>query len=223
MKKVYIILMGLMTCMCLITTSCSSADEDDNFNNPSIFTMANVLRQGRYSGHWKVNGYPADSCEMAFDGISIAFSNMPVTTILREARLGLVPDFKLEVGSDVVYDKEIVVNAGGFVIEPVLKGFSESNTYFSSSFKGNSYKYQGLTENMDLTDVSYLFSATDGEDTWYYGIVFDEENYGVLSKEQSSRVIKFTIKEIIEYDPPQYERMVWHTWSIPLIFISNDL
>ena len=223
MKKVYIILMGLMTCMCLMTQSCKNEDEDVDYNDSSIFTMANVLRQGRYSGHWKVNGWEADSCVMTFDGKSIAFSNMPINTILREARLGLVPDFKFEVGSDVIYDKEIVVNAGGFVIEPVLKGFSESNTYFSSSFKGNSYNQQGFTESMDLTDVSYLFSATDGEDTWYYGIVFDEENYGVLSKEQSSRVIKFTIKEIIEYDPPQYERMVWHRWSIPLIFISNDL
>lgn len=227
MKK-FLYLIGLMTCMCLMATSCKSEDEEDinkNAQDAAVFKIANVLKQGHYAGYWKVNGFPADSCEMSFDGTLIGFSNMPVTTILREARLGLVPDFKAPVGLGVVYDRDIIVNAKGFVIKPVLSGFSSSNLYFSSSYKESSYAtaHQGLAASMDLEDVSYLFSATDGEDTWYYGIVFDEENYGVISKEQSSRVIKFTIKQIIEFDPPHYERMVWSSWSIPLIFISNDL
>ncbi len=227
MKK-FLYLIGLMTCMCLMVTSCIVEDEDDVSKNNvdvSAFTMSSLLRRGHYAGYWVVNGYPADSCEMAFDGTSIAFSNMPVTTILREARLGLVPFFKRQLGPSIINDKDIIVKASGFVIEPVLSGFSSSNAYFSSSIKESGYAtaHQSLPTSMNLTDVSYWFSSTDGEDTWYYGIVFDEENYGVISKEQSSRVIKFTIKQIIEYDPPHYERRVWSSWSIPLIFISNDL
>lgn len=227
MKK-FLYLIGLMTCMCLIATSCKSEDEDDidrNAHDAAFYKMASVLKQGHYSGYWIVNGFPADSCEMSFDGTLIGFSNMPVTTILREARLGLVPFFKMQSGPSIINDKDIIVNDRGFVIEPVLSGFSANNAYFSSSYKESSCAsaHQGLAASMDLEDVSYLFSATDGEDTWYYGIVFNEDNYGVLSKEQSSRVIKFTIKQIIEYDPPHYERRVWNSWSIPLIFISNDL
>ena len=217
-----------MTCMCLMATSCNSEDEDDidrNDHDAAFYKMASVLKQGHYSGYWIVNGFPADSCEMSFDGTLIGFSNMPVTTILREARLGLVPFFKQQSGPSIINDKDIIVNDRGFVIEPVLSGFSANNAYFSSSYKESSCAsaHQGLAASMDLEDVSYLFSATDGEDTWYYGIVFNEDNYGVLSKEQSSRVIKFTINKIIEFDPTHYERRVWNSWSIPLIFISNDL
>ena len=217
MKK-YILIMGLMTCMCLMATSCKSE------HDAAFYKMASVLKQGHYSGYWIVNGFPADSCEMSFDGTLIGFSNMPVTTILREAHLGLVPFFKMQSGPSIINDKDIIVKNNGFVVKPVLSGVSANNTYFSSSFKESGYAtaHQGLAANMDLEDVSYLFSATDGEDTWYYGIVFNEDNYGVLSNEQSSRVIKFTIKQIIEYDPPHYERRVWSSWSIPLIFISND-
>ena len=227
MKK-FLYLIGLMTCMCLIATSCKSEDEDDinkNAQDAAFYKMASVLKQGHYSGYWIVNGFPADSCEMSFDGTLIGFSNMPVTTILREAHLGLVPFFKMQSGPSIINDKDIIVNDRGFVIEPVLSGFSANNAYFSSSYKESSCAsaHQGLAASMDLEDVSYLFSATDGEDTWYYGIVFNEDNYGVLSKEQSSRVIKFTINKIIEFDPPHYERRVWNSWSIPLIFISNDL
>ena len=214
--------------MCLMATSCKSEDEDDiNKNAPggTFDHMGSVLKQRHYSGYWIVNCFPADSCEMSFDGTLIGFSNMPVTTILREARLGLVPFFKMQSGPSIINDKDIIVNDRGFVIEPVLSGFSANNAYFSSSYKESSCAsaHQGLAASMDLEDVSYLFSATDGEDTWYYGIVFNEDNYGVLSKEQSSRVIKFTINKIIEFDPPHYERRVWNSWSIPLIFISNDL
>jgi hypothetical protein len=211
-----------------MATSCKSEDEDDiNKSAPdgTFYQMGSVLKQGHYSGYWIVNGFPADSCEMSFDGTLIGFSNMPVTTILREAHLGLVPFFKKQLGPSIINDKDIIVNNRGFVVKPVLSGVSANNVYISSSFKesGSASAHQGLAANMDLEDVSYLFSATDGEDTWYYGIVFNEDNYGVLSKEQSSRVIKFTIKQIIEYDPPHYERRVWGNLSIPLIFISNDL
>ena len=99
MKK-YILIMGLMTCMCLMATSCKSEDEDVINMTTSNFNDF-LGKPGEYSGYWTVFGAKADSCVMTCNGEMITFSKMPVSTILNllyiydSLQVGEIPTYNI--------------------------------------------------------------------------------------------------------------------------------
>ena len=236
MKKVYILLMGLMTCMCLITTSCSNEEDDDIIKAeiPS-FTWNLVLRHGDYQGYWTVWNEKADSCVMTFDGSSLSFSKMPVGIILD------VIDIYNSAGSLVEIDNQdlghyaknlsndsIQIEEEPFVVNPVLTGYSVKTLYFTNNIDKASMDVQHkFLTNIGQAHLNpymgYLFSViVDDDKEWNYLLVFDQENYGVINILQSSLVIKLYLKEVYIQTPEGKIDHMSFDRKVELAFISND-
>ena len=228
--------MGLMTCMCLITTSCSNEEDDDIIKAeiPS-FTWNLVLRHGDYQGYWTVWNEKADSCVMTFDGSSLSFSKMPVGIILD------VIDIYNSAGSLVEIDNQdlghyaknlsndsIQIEEEPFVVNPVLTGYSVKTLYFTNNIDKASMDVQHkFLTNIGQAHLNpymgYLFSViVDDDKEWNYLLVFDQENYGVINILQSSLVIKLYLKEVYIQTPEGKIDHMSFDRKVELAFISND-
>lgn len=245
MKKVYIILMGLMTCMCLITTSCSNQDEYEEGKSDwgmNATTMASILPRGHYQGYWTIWDEKADSCEMAFDGESLGFSQMPIGLLLdlidhhdrSGGFVGATSTYAPYEGSYAAIrypfqlgDVLIQVEAPPFVLNPVLTGYSEKTVYFKNNIDKNY-----MTAHKNLVQyvgqvlfnpyMGYVFSVKVDDKEWNYLLAFDPENYGVINIQQSSRVIKLYLKEVFIQTPAGKIDHMTFEWMVELAFISND-
>lgn len=238
MKKVYIILMGLMTSMCLITTSCSNQDEYEEGKydwDMNAMTMASILPRGDYQGYWTVWNEKADSCVMTFDGNSFSFSKMPVEIILNLINIyisagSLVGIEHQGLGSyaEIPFNDDIQIEEEPFVVNPVLTGFSEKTVYFKNNIdKAFTVSQYGLlhfnTEQVNLSsNLGYIFGVKNDDKEWYYLLVFDQENYGVINIQQSSRVIKLYLKEVFIQTPAGKIDHMTFDKVVELVFISND-
>ena len=239
MKK-YILIMGLMTSMCLMATSCKSEDEDDINMTTSNFNDF-LGSQGEYPGYWTVFGAKADSCVMTCNGEMITFSKMPVSTILNllyiyDSLQGgelSTENIGSYAGKKSINLDNVQINEKPFTVVANQTGYTGTNTYFSaaegrkidfgSAVDESLLQYTGL-----LSSMHYSFGVTNSEGKrCSYCLSFDKENYGVYNTAQKSRVIRFYIKRIgvvfsadngevradvtNEFDP------MWE-----LTFISND-
>ena len=239
MKK-YILIMGLMTCMCLMATSCKSEDEDDINMTTSKFNDF-LGKPGEYSGYWTVFGAKADSCVMTCNGEMITFSKMPVSTILNLLYIydslqgGELPTDNIGsyAGTKSINLDNVQIDEKPFTVVANQTGYTGTNTYFSAAelhkidfghaVDESLLQYTGL-----LSSMHYSFGVTNSEGKrWSYCLSFDKENYGVYNTAQKSRIIRFYIKRIgivfstdngevradvtNEFDP------MWE-----LTFISND-
>lgn len=239
MKKVYIILMGLMTCMCLMTTSCSNQDEYEEGKSDwgmNATTMASILPRGDYQGYWTVWNEKADSCVMTFDGNSFSFSKMPVEIILNLINIyisagSLVGIEHQGLGSyaKIPFNDDIQIEEEPFVVNPVLTGFSEKTVYFKNNIDkaymdANNAKFLSDTGQVNLnSNMGYVFSVKGDDDKeWNYLLVFDQENYGVINIQQSSRVIKLYLKEVFIQTPAGKTDHMTFDKVVELVFISND-
>lgn len=245
MKKVYIILMGLMTCMCLITTSCSNQDEYEEGKSDwgmNATTMASILPRGHYQGYWTIWDEKADSCEMAFDGESLGFSQMPIGLLLdlidhhdrSGGFVGATSTYAPYEGSYAAIrypfqlgDVLIQVEAPPFVLNPVLTGYSEKTVYFKNNIDKNYMTaHQNLVQYVGQVlfnpYMGYVFSVKVDDKEWNYLLVFDQENYGVINIQQSSRVIKLYLKEVFIQTPAGKIDHMTFEWMVELAFISND-
>lgn len=237
MKKVYFIIMVLMTCMCLTTQSCSSGDDED-FANQNNYSYSDLGRIGTYQGYWMVHGLKADSCVMTYDGKVLSFSKMPIKTIMfffdSYRRNGYFPlsGYLDSAPYPDLEDKQYIKNwtegvqleAGPLVVLPVVVGYSVNNYYFNSSVQQvnliNSEKgYEETYSNM-----FYNFSTKSGDKTTFFGFLFDTETYGVYNAEQKSRIIKINIKEIEIILPGPERETIKETFNpmLDLTFISNE-
>ena len=238
MKKVYIILMGLMTCMCLITTSCSNQDEYEEGKydwDMNAMTMASILPRGDYQGYWTVWNEKADSCVMTFDGNSFSFSKMPVEIILNLINIyisagSLVGIEHQGLGSyaEIPFNDDIQIEEEPFVVNPVLTGYSVKTLYFTNNIDKASMDVQHkFLTNIGQAHLNpymgYLFSViVDDDKEWNYLLVFDQENYGVINILQSSLVIKLYLKEVYIQTPEGKIDHMSFDRKVELAFISND-
>ena len=239
MKK-YILIMGLMTCMCLMATSCKSEDEDVINMTTSNFNDF-LGKPGEYPGYWTVFGAKADSCVMTCNGEMITFSKMPVSTILNLLYIydslqgGELPTDNIGsyAGTKSINLDNVQINEKPFTVVANQTGYTGTNTYFSAAegrkidfghaVDESLLQYTGL-----LSSMHYSFGVTNSEGKRLsYCLSFDKENYGVYNTAQKSRIIRFYIKRIgivfstdngevradvtNEFDP------MWE-----LTFISND-
>jgi len=239
MKK-YILIMGLMTCMCLMATSCKSEDEDVINMTTSNFNDF-LGSQGEYPGYWTVFGAKADSCVMTCNGEMITFSKMPVSTILNLLYIydslqgGELPTDNIGsyAGTKSINLDNVQIDEKPFTVVANQTGYTGTNTYFSAAelhqidfghaVDESLVQYTGL-----LSSMHYSFGVTNSEGKRLsYCLSFDKENYGVYNTAQKSRIIRFYIKRIgivfstdngevradvtNEFDP------MWE-----LTFISND-
>ena len=247
MKK-YIFIMGLMTCMCLITQSCSNQDEYDSSKNDwnpktGIINMAQILPRGDYQGYWTIWDEKADSCVMSFDGESLGFSQMPIGLLLdlidhhdrSGGFVGATSTYAPYEGSYAAIrypfqlgDVLIQVEAPPFVLNPVLTGYSEKTVYFKNNIDKNYMTaHQNLVEYVGQVlfnpYMGYVFSVKVDDKEWNYLLVFDQENYGVINILQSSLVIKLYLKEVFIQTPAgKIEHMTFERGMVELAFISND-
>lgn len=233
----YLLMMGLMACVCLTTQSCAQADDDDiNYYAPSYDSSLGM--PGEFHGYWMVHGLKADSCVMTYDGKVLSFSKMPIKTIMfffdsyrkngyfpLSGYLDSPPYPDLE---DKQYIKNwtegVQLEAGPLVVLPVVVGYSVNNYYFNSSVQQvnliNSEKgYEETYSNM-----FYNFSTKSGDKTTFFGFLFDTETYGVYNAEQKSRIIKINIKEIEIILPGPERETIKETFNpmLDLTFISNE-
>ena len=249
MKK-YIFIMGLMTCMCLITQSCSNQDEYDSSKNDwnpktGIINMAQILPRGDYQGYWTVWDEKADSCIMTFDGNSLSFSKMPVDIILAILYYldGSTP-ISVESGKNNFHEDggyahwksllesykiDIPIDAKPFVAYPILMGYSEKTVYFMNDVSKAYMDAQNSAFRTDIkqsflnSELGYTFSVkTDNSKDRYFLLAFDQENYGVINIQQSSRVIKLYLKEVFVLSPENNVDHMTFDSMIELTFISND-
>ena len=248
MKK-YIFIMGLMTCMCLITQSCSNQDEYDSSKNDwnpktGIINMAQILPRGDYQGYWTIWDEKADSCVMSFDGESLGFSQMPIGLLLdlidhhdrSGGFVGATSTYAPYEGSYAAIrypfqlgDVLIQVEAPPFVLNPVLTGYSEKTVYFINNIDKNYMTaHQTLVQYVGQVlfnpYMGYVFSVkVDDDKEWNYLLAFDPENYGVINIQQSSRVIKLYLKEVFIQTPAgKIEHMTFERGMVELAFISHD-
>ena len=243
MKKVYILLMGLMICMGLMTISCSNEEDDDKIKAeiPS-FTWSLVLRSGDYQGYWTVWNEKADSCVMTFDGNSLSFSKMPVEIILNIIDIynsagslveiehqGLGEDSKLRNYADKYKGVDFQIEEEPFVVTPVLTGYTVKTVYFKNNIDKTSIDAEHAKFLSNIGQVylnpymGYLFSVkVDDDKEWYYLLAFDQENYGVINIQQSSLVIKLFLKEVYIQTPEGKIDHMTFDKVVELAFISND-
>ena len=239
MKK-YILIMGLMTSMCLMATSCKSEDEDVINMTTSNFNDF-LGSQGEYPGYWTVFGAKADSCVMTCNGEMITFSKMPVSTILNllyiyDSLQGgelSTENIGSYAGTKSINLDNVQIDENPFTVVANQTGYTGTNTYFSAAELhkidfGYAVDESLLQYSNLLSSMYYSFGVTNSEGKrWSYCLSFDKENYGVYNTAQKSRVIRFYIKRIgivfsadngevradvtNEFDP------MWE-----LTFISND-
>lgn len=231
--------MGLMTCMCLMTTSCSNQDEYEEGKydwDMNAMTMASILPRGDYQGYWTVWNEKADSCVMTFDGNSFSFSKMPVEIILNLIYIYIsagslvgIEHHGLGSYAENPFNDDIQIEEEPFVVNPVLTGFSEKTVYFKNNIDkaymdANNAKFLSDTGQVNLnSNMGYVFSVKGDDDKeWNYLLVFDQENYGVINIQQSSRVIKLYLKEVFIQTPAGKTDHMTFDKVVELVFISND-
>ena len=228
MKK-YILIMGLMTCMCLITQSCKN-EEDDMMSNPAYnFAKSFLGKTGEYPGYWMVNGVKADNCVMAYDGTVLTFSKMPIAALLKYCKDG---EFEANAFADcpafnhfeeVLNSADTQLEASPLVVLPIPIGHSGDGLYFSNAVQQKSlYNSQdGYVEN--YSNMYYSFSIKNREKTWFLDLLFDYQTYGVYNIEQESRVIRFYVKTV-RVTPSGHNQEGIQTFDpmIELTFISNN-
>lgn len=246
MKK-FLYLIGSMTCMCLMATSCSNQDEYEEGKydwDMNAMTMASILPRGHYQGYWTIWDEKADSCEMAFDSESLGFSQMPIGLLLdlidhhdrSGGFVGATSTYPPYEGSYAAIrypfqlgDVLIQVKAPPFVLNPVLTGYSEKTVYFKNNIDKD---YMAAQQSKFLTNIGeahlnpymgYVFSVKVDDKEWNYLLLFDQENYGVINIQQSSRVIKLYLKEVYIQTPAGKIDHMTFEWMVELAFISNDL
>ncbi|MBO7577942.1 MAG: hypothetical protein J6T43_02985 [Prevotella sp.] len=247
MKK-YILIMGLMACMCLMATSCKSEDEDDINKNASDF-KAFLGTPGGYPGYWMVNGVKADSCVMVHDGKTIIFSTMPVVAILKAMNFGIAQNLEQSgeasqespsngTSEDIKF--KLVARPLAVIAKPI--GYTDNYVYFENT---NTTKYLSAQSEMPAFASKYngmsfysfgINVSVNGGDfymdkTTYYYLMFSDENYGVYNAKQKSQVVKLFIKELQVWEPKHSDwgnQIKYEEQSItldPLLeltFISND-
>ena len=228
MKK-FLYLIGLMTCMCLMATSCKSEDEDDVSKSnvdASVFTMSSLLRHGEHPGYWVVNGIPADSCIMSYDGEVFSFTSLPIEAVLKVLELyrdgQSMVEFEFFRYLTAQGINEYQVEADPLVLLPVLIGYSEANFYFNSSVQHVSIIPPSGYEE-DYSAMYYSFVVDNGEEKIPFSMVFDRDTYGIYNAGKKSQVIKLYIKEITFLLPNRNEITVSLNPMMELAFISNDL
>ena len=250
MKK-YILIMGLMTCMCMITQSCTNEEDDIMINNPAYdFTNAFLGRPGNYPGYWMVNGVKADSCVMAHDGTNVVFSKMPVVAILKAMGLDIAKNLEQSVGSSqespgtgTSEDIQFKLVAKPLALIPKPIGYTDDYVYFENT---NTTKYLAAQPEMPVFASNYngmsyypfdINVSVNGGDflmdqTTYYYLMFSDENYGVYNAKQQSQVVKLLIKELQVWEPKHSDfgnHIQYEGYSITLdpmmelAFISTDL
>lgn len=224
MKK-YILIMGLMTCMCLITQSCKN-EEDDMMSNPAN----NILGYpGAYPGYWTVDGVKADNGVMTYDGTVLTFSKMPIAALLKYCK---DEEFEANAFADcpafnhfeeVLNSADTQLEASPLVVLPIPIGHSGDGLYFSNAVQQKSlYNSQdGYVEN--YSNMYYSFSIKNREKTWFLDLLFDYQTYGVYNIEQESRVIRFYVKTV-RVTPSGHNQEGIQTFDpmIELTFISNN-
>lgn len=231
MKKAYIIMMGLLACICLTTQSCANGDDDD-INQFAQDSFSFIGMQGSHPGYWMVFGTKADNCVMTYDGKVLSFSKMPIQTIMTFSNYyrqnGYFPEngHLVNDGSSSFedLDGDIQLVAGPMEVVPVVVGYSGNNLYFNSSIQNmNTNNPESYYQKFD-TDMFYSFSIKEGNQTTYYSLVFDRDTYGVYNAEQKSRVLKIFIKEISIIRPGQERQETYATLKpmMELTFVSND-
>lgn len=232
MKKVYIIMMVLMTCMCLTTQSCSSGDDEDSANQNN-YSFSYLGRMGTYQGYWMVFGQKADSCAMTYDGKVLSFSKLPLGMIMAYFDYyrshGVFPkkvDYFTDNTPDSHYSDsyDVQLEAGPLVVLPVVVGYSENNCYFNSSVQKMDHVNSGGNYEANYSDMYYSYRTKSGDKTTFYSFVFDRDTYGVYNAEQKSRVIKLYIKVIEITLPGPGRECITETFNpmMELTFISND-
>lgn len=225
----YLLMMGLMACVCLTTQSCAQADDDDiNYNAPSYDSSLGM--PGEFHGYWIVCDTRTDSCVMRYDGQVFSFSKLPIETILDYfgfyIRSGYFPQgcigldgsqFLNYQDKNATGSEKAQIEAGPMVVLPTVVGYSESNLYFNTSIQ----VYENAVEE-NYSNMYYSFCTKVGDKTTSYRFLFDKETYGVYNWEQKSRVIKFNIKEISIITPGQRENNVTLSPMMELIFVSKN-
>ena len=226
MKKMYLLMMGLMACVCLTTQSCAQADDDDiNYNAPSYDSSLGM--PGEFHGYWIVCDTQTDSCVMRYDGQVFSFSKLPIETIMDYfdfyIRYGFFPQGYIGLngsqfhGINATGSEKVQIEAGPMVVLPTVVGYSESNLYFNNSIQ----VYDNAVEE-NYSNMYYSFCTKVGDKTTSYRFLFDKETYGVYNWERKSRVIKFNIKEISIITPGQRENNVTLSPMLELTFVSKN-
>ncbi|MBP5355753.1 MAG: hypothetical protein J6Z10_02740 [Prevotella sp.] len=247
MKK-YILIMGLMTCMCLMATSCKSEDEDDINMTTSNFNDF-LGKPGEYLGYWMVNGVKADSCALVHDGETIIFSTMPVVAILKAMNFGIAQNLEQSgeasqesPSNGTIEDIQFKLVATPFALIAKPIGYTDNYMYFENTnttkclavepeMPSFASKYNGMSFYPFGINVSVNGGDFYMDKTTYYYLMFSDENYGVFNAKQKSRVIKLFIKELHVWEPHasdfgnhiQYkEHSITLDPMLELTFISND-
>jgi hypothetical protein len=200
-----------------MATSCKSEDEDDVSNSnvdASVFTMSSLLRHGEHPGYWVVNGIPADSCIMSYDGEVFSFTSLPIEAVLKVLEL-----YRDEYTAQGI--NEYQVEADPLVLLPVLIGYSEASFYFNSSVQHVSIIPPSGYEE-DYSAMYYSFVVDNGEEKIPFSMVFDRDTYGIYNAGKKSQVIKLYIKGITFLLPNRNEITVSLNPMMELAFISND-
>jgi hypothetical protein len=222
-------MMGLMTCMCLITQSCSKEEDDISKNSNDDFGF--VGKPGEYSGYWMVNGEKADSCVMTYDGTSITFSVVPSYTILKKAGVlsTTLAHFGSLGGGFSGNNGEIQLQASPFVMTPKRTGYTENYFYFSNENKSKYLTETQFDGSVSIdSNLSYRFylkfydTRTKTEEMLIYVLVFDDENFGVFNFGQRSWAIRFFINELLVGVPNSSKESYPLNPTMELTFISND-
>ena len=229
MKKVYIILMGLMTCMCLMTTSCSNEEDDIMFDPDKNAVNSFLENPGEYSGYWMVFNEKVDNCVLTCDGKNLTFSKIPVEILLNligayDALMSQnlsTADIGSYVGKKYIELGNAQLEAYPFTIIPKQMGYTSNSFYFSANTNDSHVVYEGKIPG--VYGLTYPFTIKSEEVTIQYFLEFSDEIYGVINTDQQSRVIKFYIKEchILNHEGI-YEHLPFNP-MIELTFISNDL
>ena len=229
MKK-YIFIMGLMTCMCLMTQSCSNEEDHDIKATMDGVDFNIVGKPGEYSGYWMVNGEKADSCVMTYDGKTMTFSAVPVYRLLKKAGAFSTSNAQAGYWGEGFADGsgEIQLEAGPFVTTPIRTGYTVNYFYFSNDNKSKSLtgvQFEGLASTD--SNLNYGFSLkffdtrTKTEETRLYVLAFSNEVYGVFDFGQRSWAIRYFIQGLKIGIPNKVE----YSWPlnpmIELTFISN--
>lgn len=215
-----------MTCMCLMTQSCKNEDEDVDYNNLPFdaLTMDRLLRHSDYSGYWIVDGVKADSCVMKYDGRSIIFSKMPVVTLFDKLQ-NYYTTYQGDSYPVIDNHTNAHFSQSPFVVNPIQTGYSENNIYFKNlSGIAESQEYNGSNKEYHFAypDIGYQFTVENDGKTWQYLLIFDEDNYGVINAQQSSRVIILFLKGCYMISPEGKEESMTFDKMVELVFISND-
>jgi hypothetical protein len=172
---------------------------------------------------------------MTFDGNSFSFSKMPVEIILNLINIYIsagslvgIEHHGLGSYAENPFNDDIQIEEEPFVVNPVLTGFSEKTVYFKNNIdKAFTVSQYGLlhfnTEQVNLSsNLGYMFGVKNDDKEWYYLLVFDSENYGVINIQQSSRVIKLYLKEVFIQTPAGKIDHMTFDKVVELVFISND-